>query len=133
MQPREFTVKLEEFTFNAKIEVGLESLWAKLSGVQFPIISNSATTGHKLQGFTAKALLASNWHYGQNWPHVVMSRVRTQDKLHMLEKLSRDLTKYEMNPDMLAMLQEFRDACSLLWLDDDWYETEMQKEEADTT
>ena len=44
---------------------------------RFPLLINYATTGHKLKGQTKSSLYISEWHYGANWPYVVLSRVRT--------------------------------------------------------
>jgi len=44
---------------------------------RFPLLINHATTGHKLQGQTKPSLYISEWHYGANWPYVVLSRVKT--------------------------------------------------------
>jgi hypothetical protein len=44
---------------------------------RFPVLINHATTGHKLQGQTKTNLFISEWHYGANWPYVVLSRVKT--------------------------------------------------------
>jgi hypothetical protein len=43
---------------------------------RFPVLINYATTGHKLQGQTNTSLFISEWHYGANWPYVVLSRVK---------------------------------------------------------
>ena len=43
---------------------------------QFLVLINYATTGHKLQGQTKTSLYISEWHYGANWPYVVLSRVK---------------------------------------------------------
>ena len=48
---------------------------AYMKGMQLPFISNSATTGHKLQGATLAAIFVSCWSYKTNWPYVVLSRV----------------------------------------------------------
>jgi hypothetical protein len=52
-----------------------EVVWATVN--RFPLLINHATTGHKLQGQTKPSLYISEWHYGANWPYVVLSRVKT--------------------------------------------------------
>ena len=47
----------------------------KLKGMQLPLVSNAATTGHKLQGSTVKHLFVHEWNYTTNWPYVFLSRV----------------------------------------------------------
>ena len=45
----------------------------KMKATQLPVISNQATTGHKLQGASINQLFVSNWNYTTNWPYVVLS------------------------------------------------------------
>jgi hypothetical protein len=64
---------------------------------QFPLISNSAMTGHKMQG--------SN---GQNWMYV---HIRTMKGLYLDKPLiSLDMTKYAMSSEMKAMIAEFNNS-----------------------
>ena len=78
-----------------------------MKGHQFPVVSNSATTGHKLQGYTALSLLVNSWYYKENWVYVVLSRVREMKNLYLRKPLSYDLTKYEMKQEMLDMIEVF--------------------------
>ena len=48
-----------------------------MKGMQLPLVSNTATTGHKLQGSTVANIFVHDWNYTTNWPYVVLSRVRT--------------------------------------------------------
>jgi hypothetical protein len=57
---------------------------------RFPVLANHATTGHKLQGQTKESLFISDWHYGSNWPYVVLSRVTTLKGLFLLKPLRKD-------------------------------------------
>ena len=45
----------------------------KMKATQLPVISNQATTGHKLQGASINQLFVNNWNYTTNWPYVVFS------------------------------------------------------------
>ena len=45
----------------------------KMKATQLPVISNQATTGHKLQGASINQLFVNNWNYTTNWPYVVLS------------------------------------------------------------
>ena len=45
----------------------------KMKATQLPVISNQATTGHKLQGASINQLFVINWNYTTNWPYVVLS------------------------------------------------------------
>ena len=45
--------------------------------IQFGVIDNIATTGHKLQGASRDNLVINSWNYScPNWVYVVLSRVR---------------------------------------------------------
>ena len=70
---------------------------------QFPIVRNTGTTGHKLQGKTVSSILVYEFHYGTNWPYVVMSRVKTMCGLFLRTKLDDDLSRYAV-PDGLVQL-----------------------------
>ena len=43
----------------------------KRKATQLPVISNQATTGHKLQGASINQLFVNNWNYTTNWPYIV--------------------------------------------------------------
>ena len=47
----------------------------KMKATQLPVISNQATTGHKLQVASINQLFVNNWNYTTNWPYVVLSRL----------------------------------------------------------
>jgi hypothetical protein len=121
MMPATFQITTNERTFKARIQVEKEPMWQAMKGTQFPIISNTATTGHKLQGASLDALLVSSWHYGQNWAYVVLSRVRTMKGLYMNEELSLEKKKYAVDQDMISMIQKFREHKTLKPIDDDVY------------
>ena len=75
---------------------------------QLPIISNTATTGHKLQGSSVDCIFVQSWNYKDNWPYVVLSRVRTIDGLFLREPLSYDLKRYAMSPKLVKFVERFR-------------------------
>lgn len=122
MIPQVFELQSQETTFSARIDIGKEATWQSMRGTQFPIISNTATTGHKLQGATLTALLVNGWYYGKNWAYVVLSRVRTMMGLFLSEPLSLDMRKYETNEKMEKMMQQFRDKQTLAPIDDTMYQ-----------
>ena len=121
MIPEVFELRSCETTFNAKMEIGTEVIWQTMRGTQFPIISNTATTGHKLQGSTLASLLVKGWYYGKNWAYVVLSRVRTMAGLFMSEPLSLDINKYKPKEEMLEMMQKFRDEKTLAPIEESLY------------
>ena len=75
---------------------------------QFPIVSNAATTVHKLQGSTLHNLFIHEWHYKSNWVYVALSRVRTRQGLFLQKELSTNLDKYKVDKDYVKMIQTFR-------------------------
>jgi hypothetical protein len=75
--PQTFDVAMKDFSFSPKISVDDQSRVVMMKGNQFPLISNSSTTGHKLQGCTLRQLAIFEHFYGQNWMYVVLSRVCT--------------------------------------------------------
>ena len=93
----------------------------KMKGEQFPIISNSATTGHKLQGYTARSLLVNDWSYRQNWAYTVLSRVRKMVGLFLRRKLKWKDDNFVMPENMKRMIQRFRDTIQLEALTEEDY------------
>ena len=122
MIPRTFDVLVHGFSFKTTLNIDGEEISPRMKGRQFPLISNSATTGHKLQGYTALQLLVWNWHYAENWAYVVLSRVRKMKGLFLRKPLSYDLSKYTMSDDMLNMLEGFREDFSIEFLSDSQYQ-----------
>ena len=100
-----------------------------MKGNQFPLISNSCTTGHKLQGCTLEALLVNDWYYAANWAYVVLSRVKTMKGLFLRRKLLRNLKKYQKSEDMVRMIQKFRDTIAVKELDQQVYDDLIAEEE----
>jgi hypothetical protein len=94
---------------------------AQMKGIQFPLISNLSTTGHKLQGCGVNDLFVDEWFYGQNWPYVVLSRVKQMKGLFVRVPLSEDLSKYKMPEKMKSMLLYFRGKCAVEMLSEEQY------------
>jgi hypothetical protein len=117
--PNTFDAKPRTYEFDATFEMNDDKKKCYMRGLQFGVVSNTATTGHKLQGYTAQCLLVNDWRYDQNWPYVVVSRVRTMKGLFLRVQLSEDMTKYAVKPAMLAMLKEFKERHLLTVLDDE--------------
>ena len=115
--PSEFDVEAEQFTFITRIQDRYTSIdrdmFVTMKGTQFPLISNSCTTGHKLQGCSVDNILINSWNYGSNWVYVVLSRVRTIEGLHLRKALAYDLSKYTPDKDMLEMLKYLDRRCSV--------------------
>ena len=106
--PQIFEVETVTSVFNCEMVFKEQTLNSLMKGTQFPLISNTCTTGHKLQGCTCDQLLVNAWHYGQNWAYVVLSRLRKMLGLYLREPLTLDLSKYAMSELMVKMLNKFR-------------------------
>jgi hypothetical protein len=125
IKPAVFKVEAENYTFTAKMKIDDHDLRASMlpmKGHQFGLISNTATTGHKLQGYTALFLLVLCWLYKANWAYTVLSRVRTMAGLYLLQPLSEDLADFEMKDDMKEMLHTFRTMLPLTVFTSDEYD-----------
>ena len=61
--------------------------------LQLPVNLNDANTGHKLQGMSKDVIIITSWPKGgmatwsKNWEYVVLSRVRSLDRLYLLEPI----------------------------------------------
>lgn len=85
-----------------------ETFKLRMKAKQFPLVSNTATTGHKLQGATKEALYIPYWHYGTpNWPYVMLSRVKTRYGLYLGQPLDPNR---DYSPDwrIVNMLKRFQ-------------------------
>ena len=85
LYPDKDSVKINLKIFGQIVSVG------GVNVTQFPVNSNIATTGHKLQGMTKDSLIVFSWNYTfANWIYVVLSRVRTLQGLFLCQKLNED-------------------------------------------
>ena len=119
--PREFEVSPKSYSFSAKVRFGGDKRTVRMKGVQLPVISNGATTGHKLQGCSLHSLAVFELHYQQNWIYVVLSRVHTCKGLFLSEPLSLDLNHYAMSEDMKSMISKFEARIGLKIFENDEY------------
>jgi energy-coupling factor transporter ATP-binding protein EcfA2 len=87
---------------------GRKRLPAVFKITALPLVLNSATTGHKLQGKSVDNLLVSHWSNAQNWAYVVLSTVRTLNGLHLRSVLPDDIN-WDPPHELLRMLQSFRE------------------------
>jgi len=67
---------------------------------QLPVVSNTATTGHKLQGSGVDNLFVSEWKNEASWIYVILSRVKTRSGLFLRQELKAD-TKLHAIPVLL--------------------------------
>lgn len=100
-KPGSFVMKPKRFTINAGLPNSLLSLSStdyrkrytlRMHINQLPVISNSATTGHKLQGTSLDKLFVSEWKQEASWIYVILSRVRTRDGLYLRQPLDQNMS-----------------------------------------
>jgi len=111
--PRQFQIEPHLFSFTCMMKLGDEERYMAMKGLQFPVISNTCTTGHKLQGCTVDSILVNDWYYGANWAYVVLSRVKTMAGLYLTKPLTYDLKKYAKPETMKRMLKKFADTIQM--------------------
>ena len=87
----------------------------KMKATQLPVISNQATTGHKLQGASINQLFVNNWNYTTKWPYVVLSQLQSSEGLFLCNKLSTDLTKYTMLWELQKMIEQLEKREPTFW------------------
>jgi hypothetical protein len=69
---------------------------------QIPIVRNTATTGHKLQGASVDNVFIFDWHSrNRNWAYVALSRVREKKGLFTRHEIKSNLSSYEVPEDYL--------------------------------
>jgi hypothetical protein len=129
IQPQHFSIKPEKFTFQARLPAPAtirlrpnQRDSVPMSAVQFGLISNSATTGHKLQGSSVDNIFVHSWSYHTNWPCVLLSRVRTIAGLFLRVKLSNKLDKYSVPEELTELLQFFRREYLISYLTEEQYD-----------
>ena len=105
IEPKTYSALRVQFPLPKHIEtVDNARFTLHLKATQIPLISNNATTGHKLQGSSVDILYVPSWNYTVNWPYVVMSRVKTLKGLFLGRPL--DAKKdYSVPPSLTAMLE----------------------------
>ena len=88
--PQKFSVQPLPQTFTTKIlkptslqSKGKEREKFTMQARQLPLISNDATTGHKLQGSGVENLFVHSWKYVTNWPYVMLSHVGPKNSFHV--------------------------------------------------
>jgi hypothetical protein len=130
IQPPTFSIYATKHTFKANIP---KPPWLQLrkndkdvlqmKAVQFQMLCNNATTGHKLQGSGVDTLFVHNWSYScRNWVYVMLSRVKTLAGLFVRMELSYDLSKYAVPNTLIKMLANFRAKAPTYWTDDEYDE-----------
>ena len=83
------------------------------------LVSNNASTCHKLQGSSVDKLYVPSWSYQPNWVYVMISRVRRLDGLFIGRPLdpTKDFSVPERLTGMLRMFRRHKSpAARLVWL-----------------
>ena len=93
---------IEEWGKNTRIPVSMKI-------TSFPVVSNKATTGHKLQGKSVDTLVIAEWNGQRNWAYVVTSRVKTLKGLYLLDPPPEDID-FGPSPKCLQMMERLRES-----------------------
>jgi hypothetical protein len=100
-----FMLPVKTFDISVRIPIHQGKHFLKLAKSkinQFPVNSDIASTGHKLQGMTKQYLIVAQLNYSTpNWIYVVLSRVTTLHGLFLLQPI-----KANFNPQPSKLLQE---------------------------
>ena len=109
-----FRVKPKSLTCRARVPLpktiagnNKTSINLHVEMTQLNVLSNDATTGHKLQGQTKKSLIISAWSKRRNWNYVALSRVKSRTGLFLVKPLSH-CADFSVHEDLQTMLVEMR-------------------------
>ena len=113
-----FSIRAQTFDCTSKVKITTEADTKKtvelaLKITTFPITSNGATTGHKLQGKTVNYLFVGEYapQNIKNWLYVVLSRVRKLENLFLVDPVPEDTEP--LDPMMTRMMEKLRDSILL--------------------
>ena len=113
-----FSIRAQTFDCTSKVKITTEADMKKtvelaLKITTFPITSNGATTGHKLQGKTVNYLFVGEYapRNIKNWLYVVLSRVRKLENLFLVDPVPEDTEP--LDPMMTRMMEKLRDSILL--------------------
>ena len=88
---------------------------------QLPVVSNTATTGHKLQGSGVDNLFVSEWFNEASWIYVILSRVKTRNGLFLREELKPNIPIHKVPETLKRKLDYFKNNCTRPDLDESEY------------
>ena len=78
-----------------------------IKAIQFPIVSNNATTGWKLQGLSVQNLYIKEWNIScKNWIYFMLSRVRNRKGLFLESKISENPNDFSLDQRLVKMMNE---------------------------
>lgn len=111
-QKRFFDLKPQTYKATAHVPLDSEGIYGKLKYVakffQFPLNSNDATTGHKLQGMSKDYVIVTSWNgvsKWENWPYTIISRARQLKGFFMCKPLPSSIS-FEL-PEELKAYEQF--------------------------
>ena len=121
-----FKLEPENISFTAKIPLPVKlrndlSIKKKkqavtIKAIQFPVVSNNATTGWKLQGSSVQNLYIKEWNIScKNWIYVMLSRVRNRKGLFLESRISENPNDFSLNQNLVKMMNDLElVACSCI-------------------
>jgi hypothetical protein len=107
IQPTTFTLKPQQNQFRILLSItATEPELLEMKTIQLPLISNTATTVHKLQGIGVDKLFVYSVCYQKNWLYVALSRVRQLKGLILARRIDSNLDKYVVAPALQVLIQK---------------------------
>ena len=89
--------------------------------IQSPVNLNIATRAQNLQGYTLKHLIVTSWNYSfQDLIYVIVSRVKTLNRLLLVNGLKSDLTKYHLIDNLKNKTERFDNLDVQFRIDINW-------------
>ena len=127
IQPRFFSLQPTEHDFLASLPTPAsirlhpdEREHVAMRATQLPLLANSATTGHKLQGTGVDTIFVHAWSYTTNWVYVILSRVKTRLGLLARFPIDRRLNRCFMPQALKNLIKNFQRCQPTCWSDDDY-------------
>ena len=129
-RPQRFSAKPKTINATARIPTSRESMSSSnpndkmilsIEMCQVLVVSNTATTGHKLQGSGVDCLLVSEWFNEASWIYVILSRVKTRGGLFLRGELRPDIALHKIPEKLTKKLNYFRKNCTRPDLDESDY------------
>ena len=128
--PQQFTMTPQKYSVKAHFPVpgdetapNRNQTVVPMSMVQLPVTSNTATTGHKLQGTGVDNLLVSEWRKDPNWIYVILSRVTALDGLFLRKELDVLPSVFAVPEFLKAKIDHFQRHAACVPLTENDYES----------
>lgn len=108
LEPKKYHIRCKMPGTSSDRALNLKYHHLDMTCVHFNFISNTATTGHKLQGRSVDKLFVHTWSYRSNWVYVVLSRVRDLKGLYIRQPLQHLKTMLKVPKNLTDMLKNFK-------------------------